>query len=187
MKPKRIAAIGVFMLIATAAIVCFRKVPTPLERQKAALRARGEKLTAAEFLPHPERPTVTVGALTNLTKQLRVTAVHPTALTPMEVISTGKARCAWRTPDVEGHTWKDFDAQFSDARNTLAAIRESLASRPRDLGWDYKDWSASPPEHLIERRTAVHWLAGAALNDLHHGRLPDALRNLDALIDAGNI
>jgi hypothetical protein len=186
MKPKRIAAISLLVLIATVAVLYFRKPPTQLEQRKAALRARGETLTAAEFLPHPQSPAATLDAITNLTKQLRDTAVYPSALTPMEMISTGKARCAWRAQDVAGHTWTDFDAQLSNAHDTLAEIRSLLATRPLHLGWDYKDWSASPREHFFERRTAVHWLGGAALNELHHGRFTDALDNLHALIDAAN-
>jgi hypothetical protein len=186
MKPRRTAAIAVLVLIAAVAFFCFRKPPTQLERRKAALRAQGEKLSAAEFLPHPERPTATLDALTNLTKQLRVTAIHPSVLTPMEMVAGGKARSAWQAQDVAGRTWEDFDTQFVDARDTLAEIRKVLASQPRHLGWDYKDWSSSPPEHIIERRAVAHWLVGAALNDLHHRRLTDASADLNALINAAN-
>jgi hypothetical protein len=186
MKPRRFAAIALPVLIAAVVLFWFGRPATQLERRKAVLRARGEKLTAAEFLPHAQPPATTLDVLTNLTKQLQVTAVHPSVLAPMEMVDGGKARSAWQAQDVAGHTWEDFDAQFTGVRDTLAEIRNVLAPRPRHPGWDYKDWSTSPPEYFVERRTAVHWLAGAALNDLHYGRLPNALQNLNALIDAAN-
>jgi hypothetical protein len=62
----------------------------------------------------------------------------------------------------------------------LQEIREALREPALDAG-PYTNVLVSRRVNFVAIRKAAHWLVGAAENDLHQGRLEEALQNLEAL------
>jgi hypothetical protein len=161
-----------------------------LRSYEAELRAKGEKLTFAE-LSHGRRTNGidSHAVITNAAARLGDARLNPGLLEPRKYLWPGQAIVVWREPDLRwlkpaasgrGGTWEEFDAQMQAARGILQEIREALKEPALDAG-PYTNVLASRRVNFVAVRTAAQWLMGAAENDLHQGRLEEALQNLEAL------
>lgn len=161
-----------------------------LRQYVAGLQAKGEKLTFEEL---------TRGWLTNLSDShavitnaapsLRSARLNPGLLDVQKPVRPGQASVAWQqaAPPWSGSagpggngTWEELDAQMQAAQATLQTIRAALKNPALHEGPPTNIWTARRVE-FVAIRTVAQWLAGAAENDLHRGRLEAALQNLEAL------
>lgn len=94
------------------------------------------------------------------------------------VVRPDVAQAAWK----QTNAWAEMHALLDEGAVPLAAMREALKSRPRDVGWDYTNWNTYR-SGLIEIRQCAHWLASAVAIELNRGRRVDALTNLLSLLD----
>ena len=161
-----------------------------LQRYRAELQAKGEKLTYAELTRGRLTNAVDSHAIiTNATAKLRSSPFVPGLLTPRAYLLPGQATVTWRQPDLglmnsdapgRSGTWEEFDAQMRAAESPLQEIRAVLKTPSLDAG-PFTNVFTSRRVNFVAIRVAAQWLAGAAENDLHQGRLDAALQNLEAL------
>ncbi len=166
---------------------------------QAQLRAKGEKLTLAEWnaarIPstNDSQPAITNAALALNT--ITGSRLHPGTLDLRKYVGPARARVAWRadaplldrsaTPLV-GHStpltntfWDEFAAKLPALEPPLQQLRAALADPEPDAG---------PLTNLFVRRvnfvalrTAAQFLMGVILCDVRLGHLEDALQDLEAL------
>jgi hypothetical protein len=97
---KWLIALGIFLCLAVAIFIFRSNGKSDLEKLKADLRIRGEKLTFAEFYqPQGGSQRERFDAFLRATDQLQG-EVHPGMLRLMDHVSSGKARIAWVQPAV---------------------------------------------------------------------------------------
>ena len=161
-----------------------------LRKYKAELRAKGEKLTFAELTR--ERLTNVVDShavITNAAETFRNARLNPGLLEVRKYVRPGQATVTWRqnTPAWQntaasgsGGTWEELDRQMQAAQSTLGEVRAALKEPAADAG-PSTNMLFRPRHNFVAIRTAAQWLMGAAENDLHQGRLENALQNLEAL------
>jgi hypothetical protein len=161
-----------------------------LRRYRAELQAKGEKLTIAELMQGRLTNVVDSHAIiTNATARLRSGPITPGLLAPRTYFLPGQANVTWRQPDLRSTivgasgrmgTWEEFDAQMRAAASPLQEIRAALKEPSPDAG-PCTNLLMGRRVNYVSIRVAAQWLAGAAENDLHQGRLEAALQNLEAL------
>jgi hypothetical protein len=161
-----------------------------LKRYKAELQAKGEKLTYAELTRGRLTNAVDSHAIiTNAIGKLRGGPFTPGLLPLRTYLLPGEAAVTWRQPDLGSMmldasgrrgTWEEFDAQMRAAESPLQEIRAALKAPSLDAG-PCTNMPTSRRVNFVAIRVAAQWLAGAAENDLHQGRLDAALQNLEAL------
>jgi hypothetical protein len=161
-----------------------------LQRYEAELRGKGEKLSFAEL----SRGRRTNGSdsyavITNAVGRLEDTGLYPWFLEPRKYLGPGQAIVTWREPDLSwmklaasgsGGTWEQMDAQMRAAARNLREIREALKEPALDAG-PCTNVFLGRRVNRVAISKASRWLMGAAENDLHQGRLEEALQNLEAL------
>lgn len=166
---------------------------TQLQKYKAELIARGEKLTFAALTQ--SRGTNSNGSLhavTNAAGALRLRASSgpaPGSLSLREYIGPGVARPAWRTdppglgvsPSGKPWTWEDLAAENVAVAPVFQELRKAMKDPDADAGPIVQIWSARRLD-FVAIRTTAQWLMGAALVEVHQGHLEEALQNLEALI-----
>jgi hypothetical protein len=192
--PKIFLAVAVLVaLMAGGLVVSYRTGKSDLEKWKARMRAKGEKLSLQELVPSGKsRTNDPIHALLEAVDQLQVTVVHPGEIPGMAIATPGHARVAWQEEALlwgRGRTcsWPRFEAQFEQAQDALEQLREVLKDPPPDSGANYQNLSSSPAGQLVGIRKAVQWLWGATLNELHRGNLDGASSNLHALLGAARL
>lgn len=178
-----IAALGILVLFVFLKRSSDQDV---LQKFKAELRAKGEKLSLSD-LPPPistnGNPNLT--KLTNAVNQLHSTGFDPKEITAMRFLAPGKARVSWTEEefvDYRGGTnqWENLSKSLTDNIVALQDIREAVEFPEADIGW-LRTNVFDRPKVYVQRRTAAQWLAAATLNALHEDRIPDSLKNLHAL------
>lgn len=160
-----------------------------LQRYERELRAKGEKLTFAELTRGRQPNAVDSHALlTNAVAKLDGARFHPGSLEQRRYARPGQVSVFWRQASLpwgqltgpgDRGTWEEFAAQMQAAQGTLRDIREALKQPAADAG---------PATNMLFAwrvnfdaiRTAAHWLRGATENNLHQGRLEEALQDLEA-------
>jgi len=161
-----------------------------LRSYEAGLRANGERLTFAE-LGHGRNTHAldSHSVITNAVARLGDGRLNPGLLEPRKFLRSGQAIVTWREPDLKwitvgasgrGGTWEEFNAQMLAAESSLREIREALKEPALDAGPLTNVFVGRRLDYAAIRK-AAQWLVGAAENDLHQGRLEEALQNLEAL------
>jgi hypothetical protein len=161
-----------------------------LQRYRAELQRKGEKLTYAELMKGQRPNAVDSHALiTNAIPKLSNARFNPGLLPLRTYLSAGQATVTWRELNLGSlalggagsiGTWEEFDAQMRAAESTLQEIRAALKNPALDAG-PCTNMLVGKRVNFVSIRVAAQWLAGAAENDLHQGRLEAALQNLEAL------
>lgn len=181
---------GVVLALAISAIALHRsRGQRALQKYKAELIARGEKLSYAELVG-----TDSFGVRDSLTKllgaagQIRGGKLAPSTLGDIKYVAPGRVRPVWKEKNpwaqaasgVGALAWLEFATQVASVEGPLAEIREAAQDPAPDLGLG-TNFVSGPIRNFVAMRTAAQWLAGAALSDVHEGDLDAAVANLDAL------
>jgi hypothetical protein len=161
-----------------------------LRSYEAGLRANGERLTFAELSRGRNTNALdSYSVITNAAASLGDGLLNPGLLEPRKFLRPGQAIVTWREPDLNwikvgasgrGGTWEEFNAQMLAAGSSLREIREALKEPALDAG-PLTNVLVGRRLNFVAIRKAAQWLVGASENDLHQGRLEEALQNLEAL------
>ena len=192
-KPSRIVLISGALALAVVVMALLGGASRnrgPLQKYKAELRAKGEKLTFAELTRGRLTNAVDSHALiTNATAKLSGGRLYPGLLDVRRYVGPGQASVTWRQPSPtwmrsagsgSGGTWEEFAAQMQEAQSTLQEIREALKAPAADAG-PCTNMLVGQRVNFVAIRTAAQWLMGAAENELHEGRREQSLQDLEAL------
>lgn len=185
---KRWVAIMAVAVLLGGALAWFYSRPSELESWRAAMRAKGEKLSPRELAaPFTPESAAVMQRFTDAVSGLRVTSLHPSGIAAMQAVEPGLAKVAWKEPrlstsEQRSATWEEFAAQMAQNEDVLRDIREILRDPPRAPAYDMLDLFAPTSSPLVAKRTAVYWLWGAELNALHRGELDGALTNLHSML-----
>ncbi len=115
-----------------------------LQKYRAELTAKGEKLTFAELTRGRQANAVDSHALiTNATAKLGGGRFAPGRLEPRRYAQPGRASVVWRQASPTGMqspgagrsgTWEEFTAQMQASQDALQEIREALKDPAADAG-----------------------------------------------------
>jgi len=162
-----------------------------LAKYKAELRAKGEKLSAAELgYPHLPEPSESLDQLQAGLGSMARGVWQPGMLKLMRYVSAGRAQVCWAEAQPQVYswavktnspTWEDLTALLATNAESMAEIREATQHPPR---WFYND-----PTNLANRtmspfvtlRSAAQALADDAVVALHARELDRAQADLHAL------
>ena len=148
-----------------------------LEGYKRELRAKCEKLLVSELAPGTVETNAMIPRLVQAHSQLGRPAPNANF---MRIVSPGVAYSAGKRTNMLPSMHKLLE----ESAIPLATIRDALKLRPRDLGWNYTNWSTYPGSlPLIEIRKAAQWLAWAIAIELDRSRPGSALTNVLSLLD----
>jgi len=191
----RIAGVG---LIAGLAVIVAVLLTTRssvsgqrLERLKASLRAKGEKLTYAELMG-TNQPTsgvafaqigttvrslnggrVTLGGI-RLQKLVRPGFAQPACLeTDDELVNS--------TTSLGKMTWLEFCAAAKTNESGLATLRRLLENPPADSGTVITNLLAGSRFDFVGIRMGADWLAALAVAEMRAGETEEATKVLEAL------
>jgi len=195
-KTVRIVVIIGVILVAMMALLFHRPRPrqaAALAAYKAELRAKGEKLTAAELgFPRPPESSSNLNLLLTGVSQLGSAQFEPGLLELMHFVSAGRAEVAWEQPQLRmiptraasnnAATWETFSTQFETSAAALQNIRVAVQVPPRCFFNDPTNFPSQPKAPFVQLRTAAHWLIGDTVAALHGGQLDRAQADLHALL-----
>lgn len=164
---------------------------TVLAKYKAELRAKGEKLSAAELgYPRPPEPSDELDQLEAGLGAVRRATWQPGLLEWMRYVNAGRVHVCWaegrpRIDSAAGKTnspsWQEFAAQFATNADALAAIREATQKPPRWFYHDPTNLANRTMSPFIAMRGAAQWLGGDTIVALHARELDLAQSDLRAL------
>lgn len=180
------AAAAIFLIIAVASHFMGRR--NAWRRYTAELRAKGEKLTWAELGLKSSTDSNELFCLRTFTNE-NFDVIHMPTM--REYVGPGKARVAWR----ENRFWEagatnsiatNWDVLLSEVDSNaiaLAVFRKALEHPTPDLGARTNLFRRLASTFHGRTVAAVsRGLSGSLIADLHGGRNPAALGNLEALI-----
>jgi hypothetical protein len=157
-----------------------------LQKYKAELRAKGEKLTFKELtagqLPNTNQFAFIV---TNAVAKLGQQRLVPGTLELRKAVTPGRAVVAWKLDQPPWGTaaksgWEDFTREIEGLKEPLEQIRKAAEDPPAGSG-PITNLFGKPAISFVALRIASQWLMGAAICELHEGRKEEALKNLEAL------
>jgi hypothetical protein len=161
-----------------------------LEAYKAELRAKGEKLSVKELTAgHSTNGMEQIHELLAIANRLPRAGGAPVGMITMQGVDTGKARVGWVQPMVPisgprgTTTWDGVTKQLDATESLLVQMRKAIEQPDLASAWDPDDLALSHPAvpDLITKRIAAQWLAGAAIIEMHRGRLDEASEYLHSL------
>lgn len=163
-----------------------------VEKYKAELRAKGEKISFAElgFPRQPENPEG-LQQLTNAVKRLiNNNNFNPGEITAMQFVAPGKARVNWRSQKLmlgSGQTtnwisWEALQAQMVGASNELIDIHTAVKQPIRVFMFDPEQTVMKVQYPFIQMRSVVQWLHADCVSALHEGDRSRALRDIHTLM-----
>jgi hypothetical protein len=184
-----LAALGLGAVLGHRSSAC-----RELQRYKAELRARGEKLTYAELAQG--RATNCSGSylsVSNAATRLAETTFSPGTIQHQKYVSPGLACAGWTearpglwhdsSAPAPALTWEGVNTQLETARDPLEQIRAALKDPDPDAG-PYTNLNLLPYAtrlNFVTMRKVAQWLACAALNETRQGHLEEALQNIEAV------
>src|SRR5438552_3056493 len=163
------------------------------EKWRAEMRAKGEKLTAAELISDlvletndcMDILTAAAPALSSFSAaSVRSTLPMPTNIPP------GQRRVAWTEPVCAGARGDTFDWEaigefIAEQKNSYASVERALENTENVPPWtpSLTNMAGIPGGTInLTKRTIAQALADAVTYELHTGNLPGALQHLLALI-----
>jgi len=194
-RMKKSRWIMVFALAALTLVVVFIILrsgrQSALEKYKAELRAKGEKLSFSElgFPKQPENPAG-LQQLTNAAGRIQKnTGFIPGEITFMKFTAPGRAQVIWRSQEVEmigfrttnTLNWEKFQSHFNNASNDLAEIRVAVEQPIRWFMYDPEQMGFTVRYPFVPMRVAAQWLSGDAINVLHANDRSRALADIHAI------
>lgn len=166
---------------------------TQLQKYKAELLAKGEKLTFAALTKFRDtNSNSSLQAVTNAAGALRLLGGSgPVAgsLSLRDYVGPGVARPAWRTdppglgvgPGGKPWTWEDLAKENAAVAAAFQELREAMKDPDADAGPMVQIWNARRLD-FVAIRTTAQCLMGMTLVEVRQGNLEEALQNLEALI-----
>ncbi len=168
-----------------------------LEEYKAALRAKGEKLSFAELgFPRPPESNAGLMRFQNALGQIPSRGFGPGMLAPMRFVGPGRALDCSKLPRAlqtygsAGATnwvsWEEVNGHLEDAADQLTEIRAAVEQPMRwfiDDPYNYLRRLPSPSTlPFVQMRSAAQWLSADALGALHAGQRDRALQDIHAIV-----
>jgi hypothetical protein len=193
--PLLLAAVAVIALFIVW-LGCSARKHSPLNRFKAELRARGEKLSFQELAraesPDSERWRTQFVSLASGLGQHRLS---PGAMELMVYVLPGTAQVAWKQesppwipnagPGTAG-TWEQFNSEIGQAGEILAIVRQSLTN-PAASWSSPGSFAKGAIPSFMPLRLSAQWLSGEAISNLREGRLEEALQDIEAIATCAQI
>ncbi len=189
----RFALVSVFVLLALALVWQWgqrSQSRTGLQRFKAELLAKGEKLTLAQLMAsRGTNVNDSQAAFTNAVAKIS-SRLNPSTLDLRTYTAPGQIRVAWQDDSAiasvargTSRGWERWAAEVETNQQALSELREALKNPPVDAGplTPFPSTTFSRRVDFVAIRKAAQWLTGAAMSELHAGRLERALEDLEAL------
>jgi hypothetical protein len=182
---------AVVALIVVAAVGRHYQLKASLNRYRAELKARGEKMELAEVVPPRLRPEENFAALfTNafaaFTNQTCLDTNQPAA---MRMVAPGKAQVGWRQPYAtdSSSTTSNSWAEVGDALAQQAAGLEQLRRLPGNVVFDFdlnysNGFTKMGLSPLAQSKKAVQRLQASAVINLHHGNTAAADKDIQTIL-----
>jgi hypothetical protein len=187
-----LVAVVVLALLTAGTWIFNSSSHSALERYKAELRAKGEKLRMTELAVAPSTNADEVACRDVFaTNQVRPPGLMPSL---MSYTGPGKARVAWKGGlqlEVGKGTWAELEQQVANAEPVMEIFRRALEHPAPDSGWVYRDefpipW-VGPKVNFVPKRAVAQNLMCAAICSLHRADLDGAFANLHALANLSRI
>ena len=188
-----IIVLVVVLLAAAIARSCVRGSSSSraLAAYKAGLRAKGEKLSEAEFgFPRPPETNGSLNLLLSSVSLIGRAKIDPGSLELFHFVSAGRAQVAWTVAqpplnfsrrDDTNVTWEAFSKHFKLSADALQGIRDAAEHPPRYFVNDPTNFFNQPRGPFVQLRTAAQSLSGDAIVALHARDLGRAQADLHAL------
>jgi hypothetical protein len=196
-KPILLIALAI-LAVAVAAFLTHSTDRGILERYKAELRAKGEKLSLTELAIPPSTDVAEVASRQFFAANaFRVAGDFPQL---MEFVAPGKARVAWRGElhlDSQSVTsagtnrpitkpWNELDQENERLSATLDGFKRALEHPAPDTGWIYQDTykniTGGHRLNFAKARSVALGLVREGIAELHKGNLDGAIADLHALV-----
>ena len=191
MHPRRtMVLIGIALVVVLSALLFMAKAKgrDDLEKFKAALRAKGEKLTAKELTPHAKPFNAAYGfKLSAASSQLAgLLAGASSARTTLPAETPGTAWVMWQQTNLASsyngltYDWKPIAGSREEITEILQSLSELL--KEPESG-STPAWNGPKPAFtFVAKRILAQTLGNLALFDLHEHRLDDALHDIHLMI-----
>ncbi|HVM46784.1 MAG TPA: hypothetical protein VMU04_02105 [Candidatus Acidoferrum sp.] len=178
------------MLLLLAFLGSGSRVHDSLQSYKAALRAKGEKLTFAELERcRSTNLTDTLTVLSNAVPAFLGASFNPGDLEVMKYVGPGRVQLAWKrpSPNWTGAAssnsppgWEAVAEEIASHQAALADIRAALHAPTPNSGPCTNLMTRFGP-NFVMLRSAAQWLTASAFNEIHHAHLEPALQDVEAL------
>jgi hypothetical protein len=158
-----------------------------LERYRAELVAKGEKLTVSELLE--DRPALKHNSADLFYEAQAHLPYGPVMVTNpppmMRLVLPGKALVGWRqrvlvssTWENATNTWDELAAELAKSQKGIELLHGLLERPAMDFRVNYAQGFTAPLPHLAKMKYAAQFLSAAAMVDLHRGDTPSAVTNI---------
>jgi len=161
-----------------------------LAKLKRQLVAKGEKLTINDCRPPAPQSAAENGyfELLRAAEMLGGNSLNLAAPRSLNAIAPGKVevvynRAEWKVSDstrATNNNWKTLEDSFSAWREPLDGVRTAIRRQEFDSGLDYTLGFDIALPHLARFKSATQHLGIDALIHLHHGRLDEAIDDIEA-------
>jgi hypothetical protein len=158
-----------------------------LERYRAELVAKGEKLTIDELLK--DRPSLKHNGA-DLFYEAQAHLLYGPVMTTnqpptMQLILPGKALVSWRRPVLVNsswnnatNTWEELAEELAGSQKGIQALHGLIERPDMDFGVNYAQGFTAPLPSLGKLKFAAQVLSAAAMVDLHQGATASAATNI---------
>jgi hypothetical protein len=184
--------LGIGLVVVTALIyVSHLQSKSALELYKDELRAAGEKLEIADFIP-PRVPLEQNGAeflrqAISLASRYHSNSIgiHPSG---MQLVVPGKGMICWQQPDIRSehdyrtNTWEQLNTELTHRAGELELLHKIIIHPALDLNLDYTKGFSLPLPLLAPVKRSAHFLSYAAISDLQRGNVASAMTNICAML-----
>lgn len=196
MKPTRKllwTTAAVLALIVILTVVARARGRRELERYRAELIRKGERLRFEDFLlsrdPDPQN---TFGQFTNAVGRLTTKRFEPGELEVMRITTPGRVSVSWAANELtlsanarralQTVSWAEVREQCSDNRATLEEIRLRLQAPPYSITTDRTNLYDGRIANFVAKRRAAQHLTADAILALHESDTTRARADLLALL-----
>lgn len=188
--------VAAFLLAAVlmGVLTASRSGPTELERLKAELRSKGEKLTLAELIPsagQTNHPPFRTNDLSRLAKALAVQDKQVENLETIHHLGNGLAEPVWKRTNLltsasrsspgSSIEWVAVEADLVEVETTLIEVRALVVVPDLHAGKNYGVNSVYP-DYRRDKHVLSRWLALAHAANMRQPQLAAALADLEAAI-----
>jgi hypothetical protein len=183
----------VIVLVIAGVILFGRKATGAAEKYKAELRAKGEKISFADWgFPKPPEDGASLLRLTNAVSQIRRTSGEAGRFTDPNFTGPGRQQVIWAGEGMPASqssnrlSWEKFGALIQDVTNELAELRAAAEKPPRWFQYNpagnLTNSAGFPRYPFVDMRHAAQWLYVDSLGALHVADLARARQDLHALV-----